>query len=313
VVKRILSILAVVAVGLATSMPASAQKLGVREMPGQLLAKAKPKRHLATVQRKVVLMDFTRPPLAAPRDAASAAPDDTPIADVARQMASAFSRSPKPAAEVLHDAYTQPASTAALLPNPFFTRAVAINPAISSPASNTSGSCLHPDYQADYRHGRAAEARRRMIFPLVHQVACEQGLPIGLFDALIMQESRYDHAAISPKGALGLAQLMPGTARQLGANPYAVLENLRGGARYLRQQIDRFGRYDLALAAYNAGPERVARYGRVPAITETIGYVRSISADWGRAPAMAATYAPTPPMRRAQLIFMPYFLRPKTP
>jgi hypothetical protein len=298
VVKRILSILAVVAVGLATSMPASAQKLGVREMAGQLLAKAKPKRHLATVQRKVVLMDFTRPP-----------PGNTPIADVARQMTSAFSNSPKSGAEFLSDAYTLPASTAALLPNPFLTRAVVLNPPMSSRAFNAGGSCLHPDYQADYRHGRAAEARRRMIFPLVHQVACEQGLPIGLFDALIMQESRYNHAAVSPKGALGLAQLMPGTARQLGANPYAVLENLRGGARYLRIQIDRFGRYDLALAAYNAGPERVARSGRVPAITETIGYVRRIYANWGRAPVSLAANAPSPSMRRTQMIFMPYFSR----
>jgi soluble lytic murein transglycosylase-like protein len=124
-----------------------------------------------------------------------------------------------------------------------------------------------------------------------------------------MQESRYNHAAVSPKGALGLAQLMPGTARQLGANPYAVLENLRGGARYLRIQIDRFGRYDLALAAYNAGPERVARSGRVPAITETIGYVRRIYANWGRAPVSLAANAPSPSMRRTQMIFMPYFSR----
>ena len=149
-----------------------------------------------------------------------------------------------------------------------------------------------------------------MIFPLVHQVACEQGLPIGLFDALIMQESRYRHTAISPKGALGLAQLMPGTARQLGANPYAVMDNLRGGARYLRQQVDRFGRYDLALAAYNAGPGRVARHGRIPAIAETIGYVRNISVNWVDPTEMKIASNTSPAgMRRVRTIFMPYYER----
>ena len=78
--------------------------------------------------------------------------------------------------------------------------------------------------------GRAAEDRRRTIFPLIHQAACEFGLPVGLFDAMIMQESRYQPAAVSPKGALGLAQLMPGTARQLGVDPYSLRDNIRGAA-----------------------------------------------------------------------------------
>jgi soluble lytic murein transglycosylase-like protein len=199
-----------------------------------------------------------------------------------------------------------PATPSALaLPNPFLTRAIAT---LSAPAFHAGGSCVQPEYRPDYSHGRAAEQRRRLIFPLVHQAACEQGLPVGLFDALIMQESRYNHLAVSPKGALGLAQLMPGTAHQLGTNPYAVIENLRGGARYLRQQVDRFGRYDLALAAYNSGPGRVARLGRVPLIAETTQYVRQISASWTGTRLAVASARPLAD-RRATMIFMPYGLQ----
>ena len=81
-----------------------------------------------------------------------------------------------------------------------------------------------------------------------------------------------------------MMQIMPGTARSLGLNdPFDPLSNLRAGARYLRQQIDRFGRVDLALAAYNAGPERRSlRNGRIPVIPETQHYVRTILTNWGR-------------------------------
>src|SRR3546814_8671387 len=74
---------------------------------------------------------------------------------------------------------------------------------------------------------------------------------------MIIRESRYRTDALSPKNAFGLTQLMPGTAASLGVNRYSLEDNLRGGARYLRQQLDRFGHYHLALAAYNAGPGRV--------------------------------------------------------
>jgi hypothetical protein len=127
----------------------------------------------------------------------------------------------------------------------------------------------------------STELRRAKLFPLIAAVACEQRIPVGLFDALIAQESRYQQNALSPKGAIGLAQLMPGTADYLGvSNPWDVTENLRGGARYLREQIEEFGRYDLALAAYNAGPGRVRAHRRIPRIRETLEYVRVISAAW---------------------------------
>ena len=276
--------------------------------PAQLLAKPKP--HLSNLARKVVLMDFAG--VSESVDAAShngpfAA---SPIEDVERLMASSFTNSSSASLDGPAPTDPQPNFTAVSLGNPFVTHAIAPSGSIPSPALYPGDSCSNYVYQDDFSHGRAAAERRRMIYPLVHQVACEQGLPIGLFDALIMQESRYKHTAISPKGALGLAQLMPGTARQLGSNPYAVIDNLRGGARYLRQQLDRFGRFDLALAAYNAGPGRVARHGRVPAIAETIGYVRNISANWGDAGRvkLAALVSATGG-RRAKMVFMPFYDR----
>ena len=81
---------------------------------------------------------------------------------------------------------------------------------------------------------------------------------------------------MSSAGAIGLAQLMPATAAGLGVDPHDPLQNLEGGARYLRQQLDRFGSFELGLAAYNAGPTRVAQAGGVPAIAETQAYVQVV-------------------------------------
>lgn len=83
---------------------------------------------------------------------------------------------------------------------------------------------------------------------------------------------------MSPKDAVGLTQLMPGTPSYLGVfDSRDPLQNLRGGARYLREHLDEFKRVDLALAAYNAGPGRVSRNSRIPPVRETIGYVSAIT------------------------------------
>lgn len=126
-----------------------------------------------------------------------------------------------------------------------------------------------------------AEARRAVYYGLMSAIACEQGIPIGLFDAMIIRESRYNPGALSSKKALGLTQLMPGTASYLGVNPYDPAQNLRGGARYLREQLDRFGQVHLALAAYNAGPGRI-KGGVIPQIAETRAYVADILGNWSR-------------------------------
>ncbi|MEO6248157.1 MAG: lytic transglycosylase domain-containing protein [Sphingomicrobium sp.] len=107
-----------------------------------------------------------------------------------------------------------------------------------------------------------------------------QGLDPSLLEAVAWQESRGRQSAVSPKGARGIMQLMPGTAIALGVRSDDPAENIRGGALYLRQQIDRFGSVPLALAAYNAGPGAVLRYGDVPPYRETIGYVARIMGRW---------------------------------
>jgi len=113
----------------------------------------------------------------------------------------------------------------------------------------------------------------------VAALSARYALSPALIEALVWQESRWNPAALSPRGARGLAQLMPGTARRLGVDPADPVANLEGGARYLRQQLDAFGGdLEKALAAYNAGPGRVQQAGGVPAIRETRGYVAAIMA-----------------------------------
>lgn len=124
---------------------------------------------------------------------------------------------------------------------------------------------------------RVARMRRASLSPILASIACEEGVAPALLDALVAHESRYNPAALSDRGAIGLTQLMPGTVTALGiANPWDLAQNLRGGARYLRRQLDAFGRYDLALAAYNAGPGNVARYNGVPPFRETRAYVDNV-------------------------------------
>lgn len=119
------------------------------------------------------------------------------------------------------------------------------------------------NYKGQYLEVAKAAARRH-------------GIPEDLFLRLVQQESGWNPAAKSHKGATGLAQLMPGTADALGVDESDPHQNLDGGARYLRMQYDRFGSWRLALAAYNAGPEAVEKHGGIPPYAETKGYVRAI-------------------------------------
>ena len=112
---------------------------------------------------------------------------------------------------------------------------------------------------------------------MVERAAGLAGISPALLSALVWKESRWNPGAVSPKGATGLTQLMPGTARELGVNPNDPFQNLVGGARYFRQVLETFD-YDVekALAAYNAGPDRVRKANGVPRIAETQMYVASI-------------------------------------
>ncbi len=118
----------------------------------------------------------------------------------------------------------------------------------------------------------------RKLEPMLERTAGRQGLAPDLLRAVIEQESGYRPCAVSPKGALGLMQLMPATAALLGVeDPFDPAQNLNGGARFLRYLLGRYaGDTGLALAAYNAGPARVDAAGGIPPIPETLDYVGAI-------------------------------------
>ena len=123
--------------------------------------------------------------------------------------------------------------------------------------------------------------REAIYLPLIREAELRHRLPPRLLRALIWAESRFNPLAVSPAGAAGLAQLMPATARELGVtNRHDPRQNIDGGARYLRQMLDRFGSVHLALAAYNAGPGAVTKAGGIPGNRETPGYVRSVLDRW---------------------------------
>lgn len=123
----------------------------------------------------------------------------------------------------------------------------------------------------------AYRGKRSDFIPHARAAARRYGIPEDLFLRLVQQESGWNPRARSHKGATGLAQLMPGTAAKLGVNPHDPVQNLHGGARYLRMMYNQFGNWNLALAAYNAGPGAVQKYNGVPPYRETRNYVRIIA------------------------------------
>lgn len=111
----------------------------------------------------------------------------------------------------------------------------------------------------------------------IHRTSASLGLSPALLEAVAWRESRFNPAAVSPKGARGTMQLMPATARELGVDPNDPEQNIVGGGRYLRRMLHRYGGdLRLALAAYNAGPGAVDRHGGVPPYPETRAYVAAI-------------------------------------
>lgn len=143
---------------------------------------------------------------------------------------------------------------------------------ISTPATGAAGSAATAGISA-----RVPAATP--YADLINAAAARTGVPGELLAAVAKQESGFDPKAVSPAGAQGLMQLMPGTARGLGVtNSFDPAQAIDGGARLLRSLLDRFGRTDLALAAYNAGPGAVARYDGIPPYRETQNYVRNIMA-----------------------------------
>ena len=113
--------------------------------------------------------------------------------------------------------------------------------------------------------------------PIIHSMSDKYDIEPSLIRAVITVESNWNYNAVSNKGAIGLMQLMPSTAKDMSVgNPYNPEENIEGGTRYLRYLLDKFNDLPLALAAYNAGPKTVEYYGRIPSITETEQYVKKV-------------------------------------
>ncbi len=132
---------------------------------------------------------------------------------------------------------------------------------------------------------------------LISRIAAEQALPPELIHSVIRVESNYNPFAISSKGALGLMQLIPATARRFGvADAFDPADNIQGGARYLKYLLELYrGDYPLALAAYNAGEEAVARYGGIPPFPETQNYVVQVRRQLELTKTAAVDSRPTAP------------------
>ena len=128
------------------------------------------------------------------------------------------------------------------------------------------------------------------------RAAKSEGLDVHLLRAVAWTESRGRQGAVSPKGAFGVMQLMPGTAAELGVDPLDPEANLHGGARYLARQLTRFQSVPLALAAYNAGPGAVVRWGGIPPYAETQAYVAQILSRYQGVPV---------PIQPRKLVAMP--------
>ena len=121
-----------------------------------------------------------------------------------------------------------------------------------------------------------SESQRQTLLGLVRQTAVEHGIDPRLVDAVIQMESAYRTDAVSSKGAVGLMQLMPATARRYGvADPFDPVQNVRGGTAHLRDLVDKFG-VVLALAAYNAGEGAVRRHGGIPPYSETRQFIANV-------------------------------------
>jgi len=176
--------------------------------------------------------------------------------------------------------------------------AVLLSPSIASAASMEPPSKVVPVTRVDPRTGQAIQTiavvpravRRATSVPdrnvkeLVEATAKEYAVSPELVDSVIQVESNYNPHAVSPKGASGLMQLMPATARRFGVNDaFDPKENIKGGVKYLKFLQETFKDDRLAIAAYNAGEGAVSKYNDVPPYTETKNYVSEVGKRYGKA------------------------------
>lgn len=184
---------------------------------------------------------------------------------------------------VVYDTVLEPVAAPAAPLNPAIRRrrSLASRGAHSAPTMRRV-SVARTVYRSVYRR----QNRKLDISPIIHKYAEKFQLDPWLLRGVIEVESAFRPHAQSCAGAGGLMQLMPGTASYLGCrNRFDPEQNIAAGARYLRQMLNRFqGDYDLAIAAYNAGPGNVERYGGIPPFAETRNYVRKVRRAWNKKP-----------------------------
>lgn len=162
-------------------------------------------------------------------------------------------------------AYT-PASVQAKAATPTSTVTKVSNPTTPSASDSIASTSSGPTTQYD---------------AIIKKASVTYGIPEKMIKAVIKQESNFNNNVSSSAGASGLMQLMPGTASYLGVtNRNDPEQNIMGGTKYLKQMLDQFGSYDLMLAAYNAGPGNVSKYGGIPPFNETQNYVSKIMANY---------------------------------
>ncbi len=146
------------------------------------------------------------------------------------------------------------------------------------PPETTSLVTQQASIQSDSLPNAQLSPKMLEYMPVIKQAAAKNNLPAELVAGVIYQESRGNPNAVSHCGARGLMQLMPGTAEKLGVkNSFDPVENIHGGAKYIRQMLDRFGgKLEFAVAAYNAGPGNVSKHNGIPPFRETQDYVPKV-------------------------------------
>lgn len=151
------------------------------------------------------------------------------------------------------------------------------------------GSAARPAAAARIEH-----PLKKIYDPIVSASAYKHSIPVDLIHSIILAESNYDASAVSAKGAIGLMQLMPETARAYGvANPFDAAQNIEGGVKYIKDLTKLFDRStSKVLAAYNAGQEAIKKYGGIPPYRETLTYIRRVMGVGGYRKSVISTRTP---------------------